>query len=53
MTKINAKAEEVFPVVCAWCKKVVGYTSVGDSHGICRECSKRLLGEYDKQTREE
>jgi len=53
MTRINVTAEEVFPVICAWCKEVVGYSIIRDSHSICRECSKRLLEEYDSQAREE
>ena len=52
MTKIDTVPESPFPVVCAWCKKVVGYSVIGNSHSICRECSKRLLKEYDNRSRE-
>lgn len=52
MTKIDVVPENPFPVVCAWCKKVVGYSTVKESHGLCRECSKRLLEEYDNWTLE-
>lgn len=53
MTKIDTTPEELSPVICAWCGKLVGYTEVGDSHGICRECSKKLLEEYDARARAE
>lgn len=52
MTKIDVIPAGPFPVICAWCKKVVGFSAIGDSHGLCRECGKRLLEEYDNQARE-
>ena len=35
---------ERYPVVCAWCEGVTGYTSVPNSHGLCMACYERLVG---------
>lgn len=37
--------------VCAWCGKLMGYkraTQPGDTHGICKECEKRMMIGEDK-----
>lgn len=36
-------SERLFPVVCSWCGKVVGFSEVEHSHGICQKCSGKLL----------
>lgn len=35
---------DVFPVACAWCGSVSGFTSVPNSRGICPQCYERVLG---------
>jgi len=45
MTRINTQPEKVYPVVCAWCGKIVGYSELDHSHGICQSCSDKLLAE--------
>lgn len=39
---------KLYPVYCAWCpgeKKIVGYKSLPNSHGICPECADKLKKE--------
>jgi hypothetical protein len=43
MVRINPKAERLYNVICAWCRRVVGYSEVEHSHGICPDCAKKLL----------
>ncbi|KKM78485.1 hypothetical protein LCGC14_1359460 [marine sediment metagenome] len=43
-----------YPVLCAWCsakgiRKVVGYSGVENSHGICENC----LGIWNQQEKED
>ena len=44
-----------FPVYCAWCQAVgkqtiSSWTTVPNSHGICRECGSELLKQLPKLT---
>ena len=40
-------------VVCAWCKKILGFKDAGQgdkpvfciSHGICSECARKEMGQ--------
>ena len=36
--------------VCAWCKKILhqGPPGATVTHGICKECAKKILVEYEK-----
>lgn len=43
MIKINPKAEELHPVICSWCGKVVSWGPVENTHTICESCSKEEL----------
>jgi len=40
---INSKPERRYPVMCAWCGRLVGWSIVEHSHSICRECSEQLI----------
>ena len=38
-------------LVCAWCKKFMGFTKddeIGISHGICAECLVDVIEELDR-----
>lgn len=32
-----------YPVLCAWCKVVIGECEIQHSHGICAKCARQLL----------
>lgn len=34
-------------VVCAWCGKIKQVGSLPTSHGICEECAKKVMEEYE------
>lgn len=47
-----------FITVCAWCGKIMGEKSVWRddpdapdevSHGICKDCERKIMGEDDKR----
>jgi hypothetical protein len=40
-----------FPVICSWCKKEKGRSTVENSHGICDDCAKEWpkSGQKDKE----
>jgi len=42
---INSKPEVRYIMYCAWCRRPIGWSEVEHSHGICKECSERLLTE--------
>jgi len=42
---INSKPEVRYPMLCAWCRRLIGWSKVGHSHGICKECSEKLRAE--------
>lgn len=43
MVKTDVKPEVLFPVKCAWCRKTTDFSTIGNSHSICRKCSNKLL----------
>jgi len=51
--EINSNPEVKYPVICAWCGKVTGWSVAKRSHSICRECSERLLIEAPLFARQE
>lgn len=39
---------KLYPVLCAWCKKIIRYSEVENSHGICEKCKQEMLKEVEK-----
>jgi len=39
----------MYPVLCAWCRKVIGECIVEHSHGICSTCKDAMLAEAVKR----
>jgi hypothetical protein len=38
--------------ICAWCGDFLGYTTASvDSHGICCECSEKMLNKYFERSK--
>ena len=49
---MNKRETARYPVLCSWClkqgqRKVVEYTTVEDSHGICPRCYERVMEEIE------
>ena len=38
-----------YPVICAWCGRILRYGPVAHSHGICRECARGLMAEFRRE----
>gem|GEM_PF-3808907 len=38
-----------YPVICAWCKQIIRYSTVQGSHGICEDCKNKMLAELKKK----
>lgn len=43
--------EKMYPRICLWCKKkgiykIVGYSEIEDSHGMCEECKQEERERY-------
>ena len=49
--EIDSRPEVKYPILCAWCRKPIGWSRAEHSHGICEECSKRLRTEAPLFTR--
>lgn len=45
MVKINPKAEKLYPVICSWCGKIVRYSTIKNSSGICQSCRDKVWAE--------
>ena len=39
----NAISLRQYEIFCAWCKIIIGYGQVQNSHGICSKCEKKWL----------
>jgi hypothetical protein len=37
-----------YPVRCAWCRRIIGATTVAGSHGICPACRAQIEQEVTK-----
>jgi hypothetical protein len=35
-----------YPVICSWCGTVTGFSSVENSHGMCRPCFGDVWGDF-------
>jgi len=43
--EINSRPEVRYPMFCAWCRKLIGWSRAEHSYGICMECSEKLRAE--------
>jgi len=49
--EINLKPECRYPVMCAWCGRLVDWSNVKNSYGMCDECSEKFRAEASLFTR--
>lgn len=50
MIKINPSPENPYPVVCSWCGRLLYYTEIKNSDGMCEDCADKLLTEWCQET---
>ena len=43
---VDAEINNLYPIICSWCNKVIYYASVNGSHGICQKCSDDMIESY-------
>ena len=43
MTRINPLPENPFPMFCKWCGRLICYSVLENSDGICSVCAKNAL----------
>ena len=49
MSEPSPKLIFQYAVYCAWCHKVVSYTTVENSSGICDDCAHKMRAKMPKK----